>query len=82
MNCTALDLVDVLDSLDRLDTLDERTFHEWEFDLVQRYRRNEAEQEAIAIEVTRHKLRDCPARTRARLDELLAMLETAHDPWL
>ena len=66
--------------LDSLAELDDPAFHRFEYDLVEHYRRHEAEQEAIAVAVMRYSLGAKDARTRERIDELLAMLESTHDP--
>ena len=71
-----------LAALDAIGALDAESFHRWEFDLVQRYRRNEDEQEPIAIAVTRRNLADCTPLERDRIEELLAMLDTVHDPFI
>jgi hypothetical protein len=76
------DLDGQLALLDRLGALDDATFHAWEFGIVQRYRRHEEEQEPIAMAVTRRNLADCDLRERQRIEELLAMLDSAHDPFI
>lgn len=75
-------LVDLLAGVDELDGLDDRSFNEWQFKLVQRYRRNVPEQELIAVSVGRRHGELCDDMTRGRLDELQAMLDSAHDPMI
>lgn len=77
MAAATTELASILDSLGELD---DRAFHRFEYDLVERYRRHEAEQEAIAVTVMRYSLGAKDARTRERIDELLAMLDSTHDP--
>lgn len=77
MHAASSELTSLLDSLAELD---DRAFHRFEYDLVEHYRRHEAEQEAIAIAVTRYSLGAKDGRTRERVDEMLAMLDSTHDP--
>ena len=57
-----------------------REFERWIFDIVQRYRRFEDDQEAIAYFVTRKNVSTEDAVARERLEELFAMLMAVHDP--
>ncbi|MEO8033093.1 MAG: hypothetical protein ABI837_01590 [Acidobacteriota bacterium] len=75
-------LIDLLAAVDELDELDDRSFNDWQFQLVQRYRRNEPEQELIAVTVGRRYAESRDETTRERLDELQAMLDSAHDPMI
>lgn len=70
----------LLSLLSIVDRLDGDTFDIVRYELVDRYRTNEHEQEPIAIAVTAANLRIDDSRSRDRLDEMLLMLMTTHDP--
>lgn len=70
------------ETLEYLHLMDDEAFHRFEFDLVSRYRQFDEEQEAIAIAVTRRNFSDPDALTRSRVEEILAMLEHVHDPYI
>ena len=57
-----------------------RAFHRFEFDLVSRYRANEAVQESISIALQRAIASCREASTLERLEEIALMLEHVHDP--
>jgi hypothetical protein len=68
--------------LGMVDRLDPDSFHSIEYELVDRYRNCEDEQERIAMAVTEANLRVHDPRSHERLDEMLAMLMTTHDPMI
>ena len=70
----------LLEALERIESLPKREFERWIFDIVQRYRRFEDDQEAIAYFVTRKNVSTEDAVARERLEELFAMLMAVHDP--
>jgi hypothetical protein len=79
---TVMALRELLDGVTEFDELDDRSFHEWQFQLVQYYRRHAQEQEPIAVAVIQRQLIAHDSETRRRLDELQAMLDSAHDPMI
>ena len=68
--------------LERVEWLPDREFRQFEYGLVAYYRRNEPEQERIATALMRRSEAPRGARSRHRLDEILAMLEHVHDPMI
>lgn len=66
--------------LERIEWLADREFRQFEYGLVAYYRRNEAKQERIAVALQRQMLAPLSMRSRARIDEILAMLDHVHDP--
>jgi hypothetical protein len=66
--------------LERVEWLPDQEFRKFEYGLVAYYRRYESEQERIATAL----LRRSPgcARSRQRIDEILAMLDHVHDPMI
>ena len=66
--------------LDRIEWLPDREFRQFEYGLVAYYRRNEKHQERIAVALQRRTLAPLNMRSRARIDEILAMLDHVHDP--
>jgi hypothetical protein len=71
------------EALERLEELNEQQFRRFEFELVSRYRTREADQEAIAIALTRKNINCTPdSLARDRVDEILVMLQHVHDPFI
>ena len=68
--------------LEYLHVMDDESFHRFEYNLVSRYRQFEAEQESIAIALTRRNFSDPDPLTRNRVEEIMAMLEHVHDPYI
>ena len=66
--------------LDRIEWLPDREFRQFEYGLVAYYRRNESEQERIAVALQQRMSHPLNVRSRARIDEILAMLDHVHDP--
>jgi hypothetical protein len=68
------------DVLERIEWLPDREFRQFEYGLVAYYRRHDSEQERIATALQRRCLKPLNVRSRARIDEILAMLDHVHDP--
>jgi hypothetical protein len=64
-----------------IEMLGDASFGEFRWDVVSHYRRFERDQESIATAlVTKHVSAD--DRARQRVDEILAMLDHVHDPFI
>jgi hypothetical protein len=75
-------LTELLPAVPRIQWMSDAEFHAFQYDLVLRYRRHEEEQEPIAVAVTRACAEMETRRMRDRLEELLAMLDATHDPFI
>ena len=64
----------------RIELLAETDFHRLEYDLVSHYRRHEADQEWIAVELTQKCRTSQDPVLAQRVDEIMAMLDHVHDP--
>ena len=78
----ALPLNELLPAVPRIGSMNDAEFHAFCYELVHRYRRNEEEQEPIAVAVARACQEMEQRRNRERLEEILAMLDTTHDPFI
>ena len=58
----------------------ESDFHAFEITLVKRYRIRPADQEWIAVELSRHSGENRNAKASERIEEIQAMLDHVHDP--
>lgn len=65
-----------------LELLGELDFHRLEYELVSHYRRHSDDQEWIAVELTLKNVYSADPVTRSRVDEILAMLDHVHDPFI
>jgi hypothetical protein len=74
--------VDVLSRVAGISLMGEQEFRQFELALVRLYRSEERSQEGIAIALTRASLSATDRVTRERLDEVLAMLQHVHDPFI
>jgi hypothetical protein len=77
-----MSLTELLPEIPRIQWMDDAEFHAFQYELVHRYRRNEEEQEPIAVAVARACAEEEQRRNRERLEEILAMLDTTHDPFI
>ncbi|MGZ7042739.1 MAG: hypothetical protein ACXVH7_13185 [Thermoanaerobaculia bacterium] len=68
--------------LERVELLPDPEFRQFEYGLVAYYRRYEADQERIATALLRRRISPRYARSRQRIEEILAMLEHVHDPMI
>lgn len=75
-------LDELLPAVTRIQWMNDAEFHAFEYALVLRYRRHEEEQEPIAIAVVSACDEMQSRRMRERVDELLAMLDATHDPFI
>ena len=75
-------LAELLPAVPRIQWMNDAEFHAFEYDLVHYYRRHEAAQESIALAVTRACASMQTRRMRDRIEELLAMLDATHDPFI
>ena len=66
----------------QIELLGESDFRRLEFDLVSHYRRHEADQELIAVELSRRNCASSDPVLRSRLGEIMAMLDHVHDPFI
>jgi hypothetical protein len=73
---------DVIGRVAGISLMGEQEFREFELALVRLYRSDERAQEGIAIALTRANLSVTDRVTRARIDEVLAMLQHVHDPFI
>ena len=63
--------------------MSDREFREFELDLVRLYRTDANSQESVAVALTVANLRPMiDSTTRARLEEIFAMLQHVHDPFV
>jgi hypothetical protein len=65
-----------------IELLGESDFRRLEFDLVSHYRRNEADQELIAVELSSRSRASSDPVLRSRVGEIIAMLDHVHDPFI
>lgn len=77
-----MSLTELLPAVPHIQAMDDAEFHAFSYELVHRYRRYEEEQEPIAIAISRAFADDQQRRNRERLAEILAMLDTTHDPFI
>ena len=73
---------DLEHQIEQVDELNDSTFRRVQCAIVAHYRRNESDQESIAIALTNKSIRATDGRTRQRLHETLAMLDHVHDPFI
>lgn len=69
-------------AIDRIGAMSVDEFRRFEFELVDRYRVDESSQEALAMALTRANLSVVHSCERERVDEVLAMLQHVHDPFV
>ena len=82
MTAPGLHVTQLSKQIRHLERLAEIDFHRLEYDLVSHYRRNSDDQEWIAVELTRKNMAATDSVTRHRVDEILAMLDHVHDPFI
>jgi hypothetical protein len=68
--------------IEHIEELGERTFRRLEFELVSHYRRHTDDQEWIAVELSRKTHTSANPVAQRRVDEILAMLDHVHDPFI
>jgi hypothetical protein len=64
-----------------IELLEDTAFRRLRWDVVSHYRRNEADQERIAVELVDKSVSSSP-RARQRVNEILSMLDHVHDPFI
>lgn len=77
-----MDCKDIEQQIEDVDQLNDSTFRRVQRHIVAHYRRNECDQESIAIALTNKIIRAQDGRTRHRVNETLAMLDHVHDPFI
>jgi hypothetical protein len=82
MITTDLHMTQLRKQIRHLEFLGENDFHRLEYELVSHYRRHSDDQEWIAVELTRKNVNSADPVTRSRVDEILAMLDHVHDPFI
>ena len=73
---------DVLSRIPGISQMGEQEFRQFELTLVRLYRSEERSQEGIAMALMRASLAPTDQLTRERLDEVVAMLQHVHDPFI
>ncbi len=74
---------DLIERVPGISRMNDQEFMEFELDLVRLYRTDADAQESVAVALTVANLIPATDRiTRARLDEIFAMLQHVHDPFV
>lgn len=76
----AIVTLEIIHRISGISLMSPQVFRDFELALVRLYRADERAQEGIAIALTRANLSEMDVETRARLDEVFAMLQHVHDP--
>ena len=65
-----------------IELLEDTAFRRLRWDVVAHYRRYEADQEPIAIELADKRVCSSSSQARQRVNEILSMLDHVHDPFI